>query len=285
MRETVSHKIIRKYGVPVKDFLEKRYWQDLQSCTKIADELGVTHVVVLRLMKKLGIKRRSNSASHQGELNHQFGKSHKKYGINEKFFDNHSKKMWWLVGVIAADGCVEDRYHYSIAQKDAQFLKQISRLIGYNGPIQQHGNGVYRLRVSNTYQVNKLIQLGITPRKSLTFQMPNMPSMYFWHFLRGYFDGDGSVYRSCPRVKGRTYRQWWVSFIGSDAFINALNQKLAMYLSLRKRKIETYNNTAIIRYSRKSALTILEKIYSGSSPQTRLERKYNRYLQMRKDLL
>src|SRR3989338_7407870 len=34
----------------------------------------------------------------------------------------------------------------------------------------------------------------MSPRKSLTLQMPTIPQKYIGHFVRGYFDGDGCVY-------------------------------------------------------------------------------------------
>ncbi|MEL3972227.1 LAGLIDADG family homing endonuclease [Rossellomorea oryzaecorticis] len=37
---------------------------------------------------------------------------------------------------------------------------------------------------------------GIQPNKSLSIQLPTIPDSYLNHFIRGYFDGDGSIYKS-----------------------------------------------------------------------------------------
>ena len=38
------------------------------------------------------------------------------------------------------------------------------------------------------------MKFGLTPKKSHTMKLPDIPDAYFFHFVRGYFDGDGGVY-------------------------------------------------------------------------------------------
>jgi hypothetical protein len=45
---------------------------------------------------------------------------------------------------------------------------------------------------------------GIKPNKSNTVEFPNVPDEYMSHFIRGYFDGDGHIYRS----------KYYVCFVG-----------------------------------------------------------------------
>ena len=42
--------------------------------------------------------------------------------------------------------------------------------------------------------VDDLRRIGITPRKSRTVELPAVPDALFFHLLRGYFDGNGTVH-------------------------------------------------------------------------------------------
>ena len=60
------------------------------------------------------------------------------------------------------------------------------------------GNGktykTVRVNVCNKKMCNDLFNLGIVSNKSLTLQFPkNIPNSLIKHYLRGYFDGDGSI--------------------------------------------------------------------------------------------
>lgn len=114
----------------------------------------------------------------------------------------------YLLGFFYADGCVcnskEGRYKVfsiALAEKDKNFLQWIADIINitlntnyslkYNAKTKS-----YRLIVSNKGFVENLIRHGIVPRKTYenddsVFQ--NIPDNFKWHFIRGYFDGDGSI--------------------------------------------------------------------------------------------
>src|SRR5690606_8445162 len=52
-----------------------------------------------------------------------------------------------------------------------------------------------RLNLNSKKMYNDLLDKGITPRKSLTLKPPkNVPKDLVRHWIRGYFDGDGSVH-------------------------------------------------------------------------------------------
>jgi len=52
---------------------------------------------------------------------------------------------------------------------------------------------VFRLQVGSKDIFNDLLKFGIMPNKTGIEVMPNIPKKYFADFLRGYFDGDGTV--------------------------------------------------------------------------------------------
>ena len=54
--------------------------------------------------------------------------------------------------------------------------------------------------VNSPHLINTLISYGCTPKKSLTLKFPDISIFknmdLIRHFIRGYFDGDGSVFIS-----------------------------------------------------------------------------------------
>lgn len=114
----------------------------------------------------------------------------------------------YLLGFLYADGSintfVSGKYRaltIALQEKDQSFLQNICDIFN------QELNKTYTLKykaVSKSYHlyigdgqtIENLIRLGITPRKSYensSFVFENVPLELKNHFIRGYFDGDGSV--------------------------------------------------------------------------------------------
>ncbi|MFQ5405560.1 MAG: LAGLIDADG family homing endonuclease [Candidatus Micrarchaeia archaeon] len=71
-----------------------------------------------------------------------------------------------------------------------------------------------------------LIQLGCLTRKSNRFSFPTVPSSFLKHFVRGYFDGDGSIMINKPNTLK-------IRFVSSnEGFISALANVLQTQLSV-----------------------------------------------------
>ena len=70
-------------------------------------------------------------------------------------------------------------------------------------------------------QKEKLLELriGVTANKSLDMKFPDIPDKYFRHFVRGIFEGDGSVY-----LDNQTVRVKLLS--GSLEFVKTLQERM-----------------------------------------------------------
>jgi hypothetical protein len=269
-------------GQDIEKYLKHQYIDNMLSTVKISKKIGVNHATIINWMKFFGINRRTNSESNSGRLNHQYGKHNKiLYSSKNDFFRFWSKDMAWVLGFICSDGNIENKYVYSITQKDSEPLEKIKTILNYSGPLTKSGKCM-RLRVGNFEHVQDLNALGVYSCKSLILKMPQIPKEYMWHFIRGYFDGDGSVYFVKNFSKGKLYIHWRISFIGSYDFIESLNEFISEEIQCKMRK--PYNNGKVctIVYEGKNAINILEKLYDSSSEQNRLNRKYIKYLDFAK---
>lgn len=105
--------------------------------------------------------------------------------------------------------------------------------------------------------------------------MPNIPNELFWHFIRGLFDGDGSISKETKKKLGALR----FKIIGSENLINAIKTKFIQFgLSNTKISITKYssNNNRLVSihyYSFKDLSLLKQKIYEDSE-NLRLTRKY-----------
>jgi DNA-binding transcriptional regulator WhiA len=127
----------------------------------------------------------------------------RKYSLNEEYFKHidTEKKAYWY-GFFMADGCM---YH-SKTSYDIQFtlaLKDLSHLEKFSNDIQaeqkpevkeQGGKNVAFYRISSKKMYNDLIQYGASQRKTGKETIPLIDKKFISHFIRGFFDGDGSFY-------------------------------------------------------------------------------------------
>lgn len=134
----------------------------------------------------------------------------KKYKLNETFFDNvDTEEKAYILGLISSDGNVTVKpYNIKIDLKkdDEDVLYKIKNVMNYDFELKNYKQkskikgkeyitDIVRLNITNKKMVLKLLEYGIPPNKTeyLDFDFSCMDSKLIRHFLRGYFDGDGSV--------------------------------------------------------------------------------------------
>jgi len=104
--------------------------------------------------------------------------------------------MAYILGFIYTDGSLieyRNGYHgLDITNKDITLLKSIKKKLGAGHKIGKKERG-YRLQIRNRSIYRDLLMLGLIPRKSKNIRSAEVPQKYFSHFIRGVFNGDGSV--------------------------------------------------------------------------------------------
>jgi hypothetical protein len=134
----------------------------------------------------------------------------KKYSCNDNFFSiiDTEEKAYWM-GFLAADGCVifsnrQKRVILKLADTDKDHLEKFRESVQSNAIFyseQPHDIGIYNAQIANKIVISSipmagdLVRHGITPRKTFTLKFPweAMALSLYRHFIRGYFDGDGSA--------------------------------------------------------------------------------------------
>lgn len=181
-----------------KEWLEKRYSE--VGTSTIAKECEVDDAVIGYFLRKYDIKVRTRSESLKSTQN-------RKYHVDENYFKNidTAEKAYWL-GFLMADGCMRNysnnnlliSLELSVADKD--HLDKFLSAIQYTGESQigkrYDNKGVDRVRfnLANGILCNDLYAHGIIPHKTGNESFPNStPDSFKKDFIRGFFDGDGSI--------------------------------------------------------------------------------------------
>lgn len=125
----------------------------------------------------------------------------KTYRKNEGFFKTQSADMAWILGFLASNGSIGKKRNtikIGVAKKDREILEKIQKTIGVENKIVDYTNsrGFDCAEISWTSAEHKkdLAKYFITPQKTFTLKPPYELEKQFWiDYIRGYFDGDGSV--------------------------------------------------------------------------------------------
>lgn len=256
-----------------RDLLVELYHTQKKSLQDIANMFGCSRVYIFNLCKKYSIEIKTKSSA-RSDASFK-GKKVRYHFVNKDFFKTWSNDMAYILGFIYADGCVNHRLDYfSIAQKEREVLDKIKKIIQAEQNITHYSHqDIYFLSIGNKEMVQDLLKLGVVPGKSLVVKFPIMPLEYVSHFIRGYFDGDGTI---CRQSAG-----WKVSIVsGSKDFIESVKEKFEQFSGVNGQKIYKHNDANAYMlgyYSRDNITKIYNFFYDGYTLKNELylTRKYN----------
>jgi predicted DNA-binding protein YlxM (UPF0122 family) len=170
----------------------QRYIEE-KSPRDIATQYGISYESVCRIVK----------TRPELHVNHYF----RKYKLNKHYFDNiDDEYKAYFLGLFFADGCNSEGVGIDIAlqEGDEYLLKQLIQKLYPNNdkplqkilPKKENRKIQYRLGISSTDLSKAMSKHGAVPKKSLILKYPYgcFEQSLFGHFLRGYFDGDGSIW-------------------------------------------------------------------------------------------
>ena len=132
--------------------------------------------------------------------------SNRKHTFDETFFDKiDTEEKAYTLGVLYSDGNnmshpTSGGFLISQLERDKDILEKIKKSIKSTYPLKEetqkiNGKIKYTLYVYDKSITKKLENVGVLKNKSLTLKFPTFISDDLMpHFIRGYFDGDGSIW-------------------------------------------------------------------------------------------
>lgn len=131
-----------------------------------------------------------------------------KFKMDDAFFATiDSREKAYILGFIASDGSIPksaDRIDIEIHKRDKFVLSSIAKAISDDCVVKPVKNDHVSLSLCSQQMVKDVCRhLEITPgAKSSYVRFPNQISdSYKWDFIRGYFDGDGSINNPAKKIK------------------------------------------------------------------------------------
>lgn len=225
--------ILRKHNVYAKDRPPRFSDEDIQDMidmylngailADIERKYKTSDTTIMALFDKAGIKRR-----------------HGLYTCNENYFDKiDTEDKAYYLGLLYADGYNNVEHgviKLTLQAEDKHILEKFKEVTENTTPLKLIENSkkkdtwkdCYQFSINSKHMSKVLEKHGMYQAKSLILKFPNwLDNSLYPHFIRGYFDGDGSI--SSKKYGGS------MSIMSTDAFCSYLQGWLEAVL-----KIETH---------------------------------------------
>lgn len=256
----------------------KLYTEEKLSTPKIGKIMGCNYNKICHILDEFGIQRVNNGV--------------RKYKLNEKYFDCiDTPNKAYVLGLMCADGCnfpPKCTACISLQESDINLLEQIRNELNSDQPIRiidqsnRHSDNNYSynnmctLNMYSTHICKSLEKLGVVRNKSLILEFPTISNELYSHFVRGYFDGDGSLYQYIKNEKNKSIR---ITFTSTEKFCEKLKEilenELGIYCGIYDASCHN-GITKVVSISGSASVKVLDWMYKDA--ELYLQRKYDRYL-------
>lgn len=253
--------------LPYSKYIKELYTSGV-SCLNIGKQFDLNEQSVRKLVKDMGLL--IDTKPYQKLLDHNW------------LDDIDSEEKAYYLGLLAADGWLErNSLFIDLQQKDKELLSSLRNVVAPFIPLAYYKAGKsnvddkVRLVITSKKWRERCEELQIGYRKSLT--MPNMinniPENVRHHFIRGYFDGDGTVGVYFNKSSNKKFCR--VQFLGTESFLTGIHNSIGIPVgTISQGKDEKIHR---LTYSGKQRLfEIKEYLYKDST--IFLSRKKNKFV-------
>jgi intein/homing endonuclease len=206
-----------------------------------------------------------------------------KYDIDFSWFENaNTEEFAYFLGFFYADGYNNEKQikiAIVLKEQDKEILEKFSNLFFGNRPIRTYNiacqtnknNAVCSLVVGNKELTKMLSSFGAPQNKTFKIRFPVwLHKDLYRHFIRGYFDGDGS----CMKCKN----QYRISIASNIEFNSQLKEIVKEYTNLEFDLRPHGKITTLYKGGNKNTIIFLNWLYDNST--IYLQRKYDRYKEL-----
>lgn len=179
-----------------------------------------------------------------------------------------SPEFAYAIGLITTDGCLYgDGRHIDLTSNDKEQLLNFRKCLGIETKIGLKTSGylgkkAMRVQFGDVNFYDFLLDIGLMPRKTKIIGAVKIPDEYFFDFLRGHFDGDGTFYSYWdPR--------WRSSFMFYTVFLSASRIHIEWIRAMIFKKLNLKGHMTIcgktpmyeIKYAKAESLQLLPELY------------------------
>lgn len=201
--------------------------------------------------------------------------------LNTSAFDEYTEESCYWAGFLMADGNTDAKGRIRIMLKydDILHLEKFKAYLKSTHSISSNTNKYNRcsFEFTNREMCEVLdLNFNIVPNKSLIAKFPKLPDPVLRHFIRGYFDGGGSVCESFSNKNSITASIYATFTSGSKEFIQCLYSKINLVLDTNGHLQDFGTGKKWqIKYNTNDAKKLLDYMYKDAN--VYLDRKYALY--------
>lgn len=199
--------------------------------------------------------------------------------VNNNYFSIQNAHMAYIMGFLAADGNISkngNRIQSQLSIQDKEQLLMIQKEIGGCEVYEYLSNG-YKSCGWHCYsaQIKKdLSEYGLIPNKTgKIYISPKLNKKYWKDFIRGYFDGDGSICKD--------YGGFRVTITSANKEILEDINNYFIENGIKSSNFYKDHNNICIRYRSQASIDIYNLLYYDNC--LCLKRKKNKFLQLMKE--
>lgn len=229
-----------------------------------AKSIGTSQRKVKEILKEYNIKIRNFSeASICSNQNRALFK-------DKDYFNNQSHNMAWLMGFIASDGSIglkDNGIKITLSLKDKEILEKIKQEVKIENQIREYttsdGFDCCSIEWACKEHKDALREYNIIPQKTFKLLPPDkLKDEYKIDYIRGYFDGDGSV----NLIQNKSLR--WQVCSATKPILEFIVDTLYNQFNIPKVNIQTQkrvHNIYYIQYSTNATKKIYNILYTPNS--------------------
>lgn len=184
----------REWTKEQKDYIINSYTKDGLTCTEIARKFAAKPDTISKYLKEWGVVIKRNRTKNRR--------------LREDYFsDIDTTEKAYFLGLLLADGSVtldsvrKPNIRLELVETDKDILIKLrdelcSDASLYYNKRSSRINGTYSFSIRSQQIADDLAKFNIVPNKTYLTNHIIFPEQFIIDFLRGYVDGDGSIYYS-----------------------------------------------------------------------------------------
>lgn len=180
-----------------------------------------------------------------------------------------SPEFAYAIGLLTADGNLSpDGRHINFTSKDEELIGVFKKCLNLSNKIGRKARGggkekkYYVIQFGDVNFYRFLLSIGLMPKKSKIISEINIPDKYFFDFLRGHFDGDGSFYSYWDPRWRSSFMFYTVFVSASNSHIIWLQKRIFDFLKIKGHFTKSFIKICYqLKYAKRDSLKLLRSMY------------------------
>lgn len=180
-----------------------------------------------------------------------------------------SPEFAYATGLLVTDGNLSsDGRHIIFTSKDLELIRKFQKSLKINIHVGRKSSGsqnykkYYVVQIGDVLFYRFLLDIGLMPRKTKIIKTIKIPAKYFFDFLRGHFDGDGTFYSYWDPRWRSSYMFYTVFISASKWHIDWLRKMIFDLIDIKGHITKSINDSTYqLKYAKTESLKLLPKLY------------------------